>query len=305
MKPVFNLEPKYRVTMLKREEWTSEPGIPPAVKGLVWFTDGSRTLEGTGAGLNGQFVGRRLSIFLVFQAEIYEILACVHEIETQYRPGKYVSICSVGQAAVQVLHAARTTYQLVRQCQKALNDTSTRHTVGLYWVPGHAGVRGNEIADKLARVGSVQKFVGPELFLGASKQNIRRKIKRGKDSQHLVLWRGPCRTQRQARELIWGPNLATRVRLLSFNRTRSRAVIGLLIGHNTMIRHLYVMGLRNKPICRNCGTTEETPVNILCACQALASHRHSYLGSFFLEPEDIRKLNIGDKWNFGKGTGLL
>jgi hypothetical protein len=51
---------------------------------------------------------------------------------------------------------------------------STRHAVGLYWVPGHAGVRGNEIADKLARDGSVQRFVGPEPFLGVSGQNIRR-----------------------------------------------------------------------------------------------------------------------------------
>jgi hypothetical protein len=135
--------------------------------------------------------------------------------------------------------------------------------VGLYWVPGHAGVRGNEIADKLARVGSVQKFVGPELFLGASRQNIRRKIKWGKDSQHLALWRGPCRTQRQARELIWGPNLATRVGLLSINRTRSRAVFGLLIGHNLTRRHSYVMGrgitlfvgsvvLRRKPHSTSC-----------------------------------------------------
>jgi ribonuclease HI len=43
-------------------------------------------------------------------------------------------------------------------------EISTRHVVGLYWFPGHAGVRGNEIADKLARDGSVQ--VGPEPSLG-------------------------------------------------------------------------------------------------------------------------------------------
>jgi hypothetical protein len=42
MKPVFNLEPKYRVTMLAREEWTRGPRTPAMVKGLVWFMDGSR-----------------------------------------------------------------------------------------------------------------------------------------------------------------------------------------------------------------------------------------------------------------------
>jgi len=45
-------------------------------------------------------------------------------------------------------------------------NSSTQHTVELYWEPGHAGVRGNKVAGKLTRGGSVQKFVGPELSLG-------------------------------------------------------------------------------------------------------------------------------------------
>jgi len=118
MKPVFNLEPKYRVTMLIREEWTGGPGTPPAVKVLVWFTDGSRTAEGTGAGVYGQSANRRLSISLgkhgtVFQAEVYAILACVHEIESQDRPEKYISICSDSQAALKALQAAKATSPLV------------------------------------------------------------------------------------------------------------------------------------------------------------------------------------------------
>ena len=115
--------------------------------------------------------------------------------------------------------------------------------VGLYWVPGHAGVRGNEIADRVARSGSGRRFIGPEPLLALSRQNIRRKMKRWMEKQHLAFWRGPCGTQRQAWELISNPNLATGARLLSFNRTQSRAVIGLLTGHNTLRRHLYVMGL--------------------------------------------------------------
>jgi len=97
---------------------------------------------------------------------------------------------------LKVLQAAKTTSPLVRQCQKVLNDISTWHTVWLYWVPGHARVLRNEIANKLARDGSVQKLVGPEPFLGVSRQNIRRKIKRWMDNQHLVMWPGPCSTQR-------------------------------------------------------------------------------------------------------------
>jgi hypothetical protein len=132
------------------------------------------------------------------------------------------------------------------------------HTVGLYWVPGHAGMRGNEIADKLIRDGSVQQFVGPEPFLGVSKQNIRRKIKRWMENQHLVLWRGPCGTQRQAQELLaltWlqGPNYCP------------------LIGHNpglllaslldiTPWEDIYIMGLSNNPTCRKCGNEEANPV---------------------------------------------
>jgi hypothetical protein len=54
---------------------------------------------------------------------------------------------------------------------------------------GHAGVRRNEIADKLARDGSVQKSVWPEPSFGVSRQNIRRKIKRWLDNQHLARWR--------------------------------------------------------------------------------------------------------------------
>ena len=93
-------------------------------------------------------------------------------------------------------------------------------------------------------------------------------------NQHLALWRGPCSTQRQARELISGPNLATGAQILSFNRTQTRVVVGLLTGHNTLRRHLHVMGLSNDPACRKCGTEVETSVHILC----------EYLGSFFFGP---------------------
>ena len=124
------------------------------------------------------------------------------------------------------------------------------------------------------------------------------------EKQPLVLWRGSCSTQRQARELISGPDLAKRARLLYFNITQSRIICRLTL-HNTLRRNLYIMWLSNKPIRRKRGIEEENSVHILCECEALASLRHIYLGFFFLDPEDIRKLSIRAIWNFAKGTGLF
>ena len=91
--------------------------------------------EGTKAGVCGQSLGRRLSISIgkhatVFQTVVYAILACVYESQMNSRPEKYVTICSDSQAALKALQSAKTTSLLVQQCQKALNDIFTQHTVG-------------------------------------------------------------------------------------------------------------------------------------------------------------------------------
>jgi hypothetical protein len=99
MRPVFHSVPKCRVTLLAREVWIRGPGTPPAVKGLVWYADGSRMLGRVRARNYGQSLGRRLSICpgkyaAVFQAKIRAILACFYEIQMNDTKGKYISIYS-------------------------------------------------------------------------------------------------------------------------------------------------------------------------------------------------------------------
>jgi len=79
-----------------------------------------------------------------------------------------------------------------------LNDISARHVVGLYWVPGHAGVRGNEIAVGLARGGSALGYLGPEPVLGVSRRVIRTNLKQWLINQHWASQRDLGHTQRQA-----------------------------------------------------------------------------------------------------------
>jgi len=126
-------------------------------------------------------------------------------------------------------------------------------------------------------------FLGPEPVLRV----IRTKLNQWLINQHSASWRDLGHTQRQTRELISGPSPGFKAKFLSFSRTQSRVVTGLFTGHSTLRRHLYVLRLIDSPLCRGCGVQEQTSAHILCECEALASLRHTHLGSFFLEPEDI------------------
>ena len=61
------------------------------------------------------------------------------------------------------------------------------------------------------------------------------------------MWRDLLSTQRQFQKLIRGPSPTAKTRLLSFNRTQSRAVTHLLTGDNTLRKHFYSMELIDSP----------------------------------------------------------
>jgi hypothetical protein len=89
MRPAFNLEPKCTVIVLTREEWNRGPGRAHLVHRLFKNNRGDQ-----GCVLWAIF-GKKAFISLgtyatVFQAEVYTILACVYEIQTQVRPEKSV-----------------------------------------------------------------------------------------------------------------------------------------------------------------------------------------------------------------------
>ena len=64
------------------------------------------------------------------------------------------------------------------------------------------------------------------------------------------------------------------------------------------------MGLICSSICRRCVAENETSAHVLCECEPLASLKHAYLGSIFLDSEDIKSLNLGAIWKFRRGTWL-
>ena len=46
-------------------------------------------------------------------------------------------------------------------------------------------------------------------------------------------------------------------------------------------------------LCTRCGAEEETSIHIYCECEALAFHSDAYVGSFSLDPEDVKSIGLG------------
>ena len=64
----------------------------------------------------------------------------------------YVRICSDSRAAIATLSKSVTILRLVWGCYEALNKLEEDNQVTVFWTPGHRGIKGNETADRLAKL---------------------------------------------------------------------------------------------------------------------------------------------------------
>ncbi|KAJ8909698.1 hypothetical protein NQ315_002738 [Exocentrus adspersus] len=222
-------------------------------QGLVWFTDGSKTLEGTGAGVRGVRPRVELSFPLGKHASVFR-RKCL-----QSWPGKiglkkgysnqHIQICTDSQAALHALKSPRITSQVVLECTNSLAELGQRNKVRLVWVPGHCGVTGNEEADALARKGSSDTFTGPEPAVGLPYSYPQGSIDNWTREKCQVDWSRGIRL-RQARLLIKGRELLRLRSLVSLNRANIKIITGLLTGHGRLNKHLNTIGLSPDSRCR-------------------------------------------------------
>lgn len=304
------LEKKYKVYFPGREEWRTAKGLA-SVNGDIWFTDGSRTSAGSGAGLYCRREGIKEIIPLdsyatVFQAETVAIMRCAQTLLEMARRKGRIKICSDSQAALRALNAPTFTSRLVWDCRCVLEELAKDNEVSLIWVPGHSGIRGNEIADQLAKAASATELVGPGPAIGLPCSLGRGAIGGWLRHQHLEYWKDETNAKcRQARALMGETpleGLASGIRALS--RRKARLAVQLLTGHGVLNYHMYKLGLSDTPDCRKCEEEEETSLHILCQCPAYARQRLLLLGSAYVEPEQIKCLPIGDLLRFWGKTGL-
>jgi hypothetical protein len=117
MLPRYAYHKPFTVKFPDKCEWQN--GFNPDNKGdLVWYTDGSKTNKGTGAGVYrwGSRRGHSFSLGLhttVFQAEMYAIKACIMENIQKGYTGRNICILSDSQAAIKALDSYQINSKLV------------------------------------------------------------------------------------------------------------------------------------------------------------------------------------------------
>ena len=175
---------------LNWKEWNAHTDTS---KSIMWFTDGSKTTEGTGSGVHGVRPRHNICFPLgqfstVFQAEVAAISWCLAENLRRRYQEKQIFILSDSQAALKALLSHVITSKLVWECLQLLNTLGNQNKVTLVWVPGHKGIEGNEKADQLARKGATTTFVGPEPALGVTKSCIRGVVSQWMLKEHQKRW---------------------------------------------------------------------------------------------------------------------
>ena len=143
-------------------------GIPLVNDNLNVFTDGSRQRNLAGCGgvvmleqaqfySFSQHLGGDAS---VFQAEVFAIKSAAEWIKENCL-GVNVTFYVDSRAALQALDSYRINSKLTQDTRKILNEAASNNSIKLRWIKAHAGHRGNEIADYLAKSGAANAALRP------------------------------------------------------------------------------------------------------------------------------------------------
>ena len=92
------------------------------------------------------------------------------------------------------------------------------------WIPGHAGVHGNKVADYLAKSGSKSKIHGPEPFITVPYASCVSTVKSWSTDRWKSMWNEQKNCLRMNESAGWTFSRQT-IRLLHLKRPQSNRVV--------------------------------------------------------------------------------
>ena len=141
-----------------------------------------------------------------------------------------IAVLVDSQAAIKALIKCTVTSITVFNCIKNLNHLGKQNHVSIAWIPGHAGVHGNEVADYVAISGSKSKIYGPERFITVLYASCVSTVMDWSTDRWKSMWNERKNCLRLKDSVDWTSSRLT-VRLLNLKRPQLNRVVQVLTGH--------------------------------------------------------------------------
>jgi len=291
--PILNIDQKFEVVIPSREDY-------PKLGDEAWsdiscFTDGSKMEESVGAAVviydAPDNVTHTKSFHLgasstVFQAEVFAVGQAAITLVEMETIDKNVLINCDSQAAIRALTKTVIRSSAVHNANQALNKLAESNRVKLSWIPAHSGFAGNELADKYAKLGSMNtdavnvKLPVPRCVCYAA---LRRKTYHRWTNyfgsnlpRHFgMLWRDKFKKE-----------------LPRLDRRELRIATQILTGHSVLNYHLNKLVPNTDPTCPLCEANEETVSHFLGQCPLRWKERVEYFDEHYTTASDIV-----DRWS--------
>ena len=250
------------------------------------YTDGSKLHRKVGAGFYAEYPNNsskqaffHLGIYsIVFQAEVLAISEVAKNLLLEKMHNQNIVVLVDSQAAIKThkVHCNINSSAQLHYKPKSVTVGKQNH-VSIAWIPGNAGVHGNEVADYLAKSGSKSKIHGPEPFITVPYASCVSTVKDWSTNTRKSMWNKRKDCLRMNKSVGWTSSRLT-IRLLNLKRRQLNRVVQVLTGHCNLQRPKKITGCAESSLCPKCSVENETQNDHVGNCKLYQDICIKYFG---------------------------
>lgn len=289
-KPVFHFDRQFDVKITRNlEDFAREVDWADA----RFYTDASVNSEGSGIAYFDEMANQAQGYPMgtnacIKQLEITAIAHCAKSIINKNIIGN-IAVFTDSLAAIKTLEKCEINSKIALECRDYLQTIAMSNPIRLIWVKAHSNIKGNDIADTIAKAATAMPVMGPEPFLPVDYIRIRGVLETWLAERLRLNWHGESGCE-QTKLFITSTNCVLLKQTTYLDKWDLRTTIGLLTGHAKVNNHMRRMGLRDDPDCRLCGRDVETTSHLICDCESLKQVRLRVLGKVRIHPSEIKSI---------------